>query len=221
MGNPNLTWEKSKIFNVGVDFSLFNQLSVGVEYYNDRRTSILVDDNITPLLNGLSSDYLSKINLSEIHNSGVDLSLGYFKQINKDFSLGLSSNFAFNKNEIIEIGELPKADDYAYKYRQTGYRIGQTWGYEIDYSNGNGYFNSQEEIDKSGLTYVGKSPRPGDFIYIDQNSDNIIDEKDIVPIGESTIPQIAWGQNCSLSGDHGTFLFYSKDWASSVVSTME
>ena len=193
LGNPNLTWEKSKIFNVGVDFSLFNQLSVGVEYYNDRRTSILVDDNITPLLNGLSSDYLSKINLSEIHNSGVDLSLGYFKQINKDFSLGLSSNFAFNKNEIIEIGELPKADDYAYKYRQTGYRIGQTWGYEIDYSNGNGYFNSQEEIDKSGLTYVGKSPRPGDFIYIDQNSDNIIDEKDIVPIGESTIPQIAWG----------------------------
>lgn len=168
-------------------------MSVGVEYYNDRRTSILVDDNITPLLNGLSSDYLSKINLSEIHNSGVDLSLGYFKQINKDFSLGLSSNFAFNKNEIIEIGELPKADDYAYKYRQTGYRIGQTWGYEIDYSNGNGYFNSQEEIDKSGLTYVGKSPRPGDFIYIDQNSDNIIDEKDIVPIGESTIPQIAWG----------------------------
>lgn len=116
---------------------------------------------------------------------------------------------------------MPKADDYAYKYRQTGYRIGQTWGYEIDYSNGNGYFNSQEEIDKSGLTYVGKSPRPGDFIYIDQNSDNIIDEKDIVPIGESTIPQIAWGQNCSLSGDHGTFLFYSKDWASSVVSTME
>ena len=208
MGNPHLTWERSKIFDIGVDFSLFNELSLGIEYYNDIRTNILVQDNLTPLANGLTSDYLGKKNLGEIHNSGVDVSVGYFKQFNKDISLGINSNFSFNKNKIIEIAELPKADDYKYKYRQTGYRLNQNWGYEIDYSNGNGYFNSQEEIDESGLTYVGKSPRPGDFIYIDQNNDKIIDEKDIVPIGDTSIPQISWG----------TELFFKwKSWDISVL----
>lgn len=193
MGNPYLTWEKSKILDLGVDFSLFNQLSLGIDYYNDRRTDILVQDNLTPLVNGLSSNYLDKKNLGEIHNSGVDISLGYFKQLNKEFSLGINSNFGFNQNKIVELAELPKAKDYKCKYRQTGYRLNQNWGYEIDYSNGNGYFNSQKELDQSELTYVGKSPRLGDFIYKDQNEDKVIDEKDVVPIGETSIPQISWG----------------------------
>ena len=49
--------------------------------------------------------------------------------------------------------EAQKTADYAYRYRSTGYSIGQCFGYKIDYSNGNGYINTEEELDNALATY--------------------------------------------------------------------
>jgi hypothetical protein len=93
---------------------------------------------------------------------------------------------------VVDAAELYKGDDYAYPYTTTGYRVGQQWGYVIDYSNGNGYFNSESEIAESGLSYDGTSPRAGDFIYQDLNDDGVIDTKDKAPMGYSSIPRITY-----------------------------
>lgn len=65
----------------------------------------------------------------------------------------VKGNFAYNKNTQRFMDEAQKPADYVYRYRSTGYSIGQNFGYRIDYSNGNGYINTQEELDKALATY--------------------------------------------------------------------
>jgi len=193
LGNPDITWETSRIANVGFDIGLWNQLSFSFEYFDDRRTDILVDNELMPAMYGVSSGSLPLMNEGEVHSHGVEAVLGYQRSVSKDFAFGVNGYFCFNDNEVVEAAELYKGDDYAYPYTTTGYRVGQQWGYLIDYSNGNGYFNSEAEIAESGLAYDGTSPRPGDFIYQDLNSDGVIDAKDKAPIGYSSIPRITYG----------------------------
>ena len=87
-----------------------------------------------------------------------------------------------------------RSEEYAYQYRTEGFRLGQAWGYLIDWNSpGKGYFTSQEEIDNY-CDYGFGSPRVGDFVYKDVNGDGVIDDKDLSPIGYSTsIPGINYG----------------------------
>lgn len=106
-----------------------------------------------------------------------------------DWSFYLAGSFSYNKNKVLNVNESPFSDEYAYPYRTEGYSVNQQWGYLIDYSNGNGMFNFEEELEQSSLSYAFGTPRVGDFIYKDLNNDKIIDEKDKAPILNTTIPQ--------------------------------
>jgi hypothetical protein len=96
-------------------------------------------------------------------------------------------------------------ENYVYRYRQTGYPLGTIFGYEIDYNNGNGYFNTQEEIDKyvdkdgNRITYEFGNYGLGDFKYIDKNGDGIINEEDKVPLGKTMIPEISYGLSLGIT----------------------
>lgn len=193
LGNPDITWETSKIANIGFNIGLWNELSLSFEYFNDKRTDILVSNQLYPAMSGISSSSLPLMNEGEVHSYGFETVLNYERNVSEDFSFGINGYFAFNDNEVINAAELYKGEDYAYPYTTTGHRVGQQWGYLIDYSNGNGYFNSESEITGSGLSYDGNSPRPGDFIYQDLNEDGIIDVRDRAPMGYSSIPRITYG----------------------------
>jgi len=190
IGNPDLTWETSKIANIGVNIGLWDQLSLSFEYFNDKRDDILVQNHVIPSMLGIASGVLPLMNDGEVHNHGFEAQMSYQKEFSKDFGFDFTGYMAYSKNKIINNAELYLGDDYAYPYRKTGYCINQRWGYKIDYSNGNGYFNSSDEIIDSGLSYKGAAPRPGDFKYQDLNGDNVIDEKDMAPIGYSNIPRM-------------------------------
>src|SRR5699024_4684753 len=102
----------------------------------------------------------------------------------EELKFRLSGNLSMNKNIVKFIDESVNDDSYAYKYRQTGFSLGQAWGYRIDYSTGNGYFNSEEELNDYLLeiSYGFGEPRVGDFRYLDLNGDGEINEKDMAPI---------------------------------------
>ena len=59
-----------------------------------------------------------------------------------------------------------------------------------DNSNGSQFYNSQAEIDASGLQFTGKQPRPGDLKFQDLNGDGVIDEGDQAPSTEYTMPPL-------------------------------
>ena len=198
VGNRLLTWEKSKKTNIGIDLGLFNQFTLGIDLFNEDRSDILVTLNSVPMSQGIPNANLPMANKGLVNNKGFEIQLGYNKAFSKDFSVNLQTYIDYNINKVLESDEVALGDGYAYQYRQKGFSMGQNFGYVIDKSNGNGYFNSLAEIASSGLTYEGIAPRPGDFIYKDFNGDKIIDQKDMAPMGSPTVPRISWGANLNV-----------------------
>jgi hypothetical protein len=145
-----------------------------------------------------------------IDNSGYEIEFNYNKNITKDLLLSLRGNYSYNHNTIKYIDEPIRDESYAYRYRSTGYSVGQAWGYKIDYSNGNGYFNSKQELDEylTKTKYGFGEPRVGYFKYLDLNKDGIIDSKDEAPIGYSGVPRVSYGLTLNLSYKAFDFLVF-------------
>lgn len=198
-GNPLLTWEKAHKGNIGIELGLWNQFTLVADFFSENRTDILVSRSSVPASQGRPTGSLAPLNMGRVINQGLEIQLGYSKAFSKDFSLAVQTYLDYNKNITKASDEVNLGADYAYQYRSTGYSFGQNWGYLIDKSNGNGYFNSQQEITNSGLSYDGRAPRPGDFIYKDLNGDKVIDTKDMAPIGNPVFPRISWGANVNLT----------------------
>lgn len=199
IANPLVTWEKQKQLNIGLDFGLFNALSVRLDVFKQKQTDISIQSNLVPAMQGIPSSAFPYINTGLIENRGVELELNYTKQVNADLRVSIGGNLLYAKNKVVDIAELNRASsNFYYPYRSTGYSIGQNFGYLIDYSNGNGYFNSQEEITARNLTYDGTKPRPGDFIYKDLNGDDIIDSRDEAPIGLPSVPELSYASTLGI-----------------------
>lgn len=192
LGNHDVTWETASKYNIGVDFNLFGGLSGSFDFYKERRSDILISRETVPIFQGIPQGNIPRVNIGEVDNKGLEVELAYNKEIFKGFLLHLKGNFGYNKNKVIYADEVPLGDKYAYKYRKTGYSLGQHFGYLIDYSNNGGYW-TKEALAETDLTYEFGQPRPGDFVYKDLNDDNVINEADYAPIGNGTVPRFTYG----------------------------
>ncbi|WP_080905463.1 TonB-dependent receptor [Parabacteroides sp. Marseille-P3160] len=201
LGNYNLSWEVADKRNYGVDFQLLKDLSGSFDIFTENRSKILRTRQSVPSFQGVSLSNIPKANIGKIDNRGYEIELSYSKAFNKDLSFIFKGNYGYNKNIIKFVDEPIRDETYAYRYRTTGYSIGQNWGYLIDWdSEGKGYWTSEEEIKNSGLTYDFGSPRVGDFKYKDVNGDEVINDKDVSPVGySSTVPRINYGLNLSVN----------------------
>ena len=96
VANPNLKWEQTKSYNIGLDFALKNGKIFGsIDYYNKNTTNILFQS--TAIQPAPASIYF--INLpANLMNSGVEVSLGVNLVDKKNFSWDVSGNFSYNKN---------------------------------------------------------------------------------------------------------------------------
>lgn len=201
IGNKSITWELSKKMNLGIEIGLFKDFRINVDYFTEKRDQILLKRRTVPSFQGVSSDYIPRVNMGKVDNHGVDIEVSYSHTFNKDFSISSRVNFGFNDNTAIELDEPMRSEEYAYQYHEEGFRLGQEFGYLIDWdSPGNGYFTSQDEIDSYYPYGFGGKPRVGDFVYKDVNGDGVIDQKDLSPIGYSTtVPGLNYGISLGLN----------------------
>lgn len=195
LGNPNITWEIAKKQNYGLDLQILRDLNLSVDVFKERRSNILISRGTVPEFQGVPLGNIPKVNMGLVDNKGFELELSYNKALSKDFKIMISGNYGYNHNTVKFLDESARDETYAYRYRSTGFSLNQSWGYKIDYSNGNGYFNSKEELDSylKTTTYGFGEPRVGDFKYIDLNKDGVINDKDQAPIGYSNIPRVIYG----------------------------
>ncbi|MHC8947383.1 SusC/RagA family TonB-linked outer membrane protein [Sphingobacterium hungaricum] len=201
LGNPNIRWEIADKRNIAVDLQFFKSLNVSFDYYVEKRSDILIERGTVPQFQGVPLNNIPKVNMGMVDNRGYEIELSYRKQINNSLIFRTNGNVGFNKN-IVKFLDEPKRDDsYMMSYGRTGLPLNQSIGYKIDYANGNGYFNSQEELDEylSHTTYGFGTPRVGDFKYKDLNEDGVVDNKDIVPIKYTSIPGLIYGLNLGAS----------------------
>jgi TonB-linked SusC/RagA family outer membrane protein len=100
VGNPILTWEKNKPFNVGLDWGLWkDRLGGTVEYYK-RTTSDLLLQVPLSLTSGFSTQTQ---NVGSMYNKGVELSLTGKPIVTRDFTWTSTFNFTHNINRVTHL----------------------------------------------------------------------------------------------------------------------
>lgn len=185
LGNPDLTWEKAKKWNVGLEMNMFkDHLRITADIFRERRNNILANRNTEPMLIGAS---LPAYNFGEMENKGWELDVIYRNNI-KDFNYWIRGNYSFARNKILFMDEV--TPQYAYQKR-TGRRKDQFFGLLFD-----GFYNSWEEVnalDRPISSWNGNKLQPGDIKYVDVNHDGVIDQYDAVPVGYSPIPEVIYG----------------------------
>ena len=197
LGNPSLTWERSKKLDIGLDFTLWkDKFRIIVDYFDERRDNILANKGTTPDLFGAT---LPAYNLGKMKNGGFDGEINYNNKVG-NFNYWLKGVFTLTHNLIEFQDEVVQT--YPYQYR-TGQRYGQTFGLLVE-----GIYNTWQEVNdvnRPVSSYVSNKLQPGDFKYKDVNGDGIINSFDQIPLGYSAFPEQAFG--FSFGGDFRRFDF--------------
>ena len=99
--NPDLKWEETSMFNVGIDYSLFNRRIYGsLEYYNKKTTDLLYTYEV-PVPPYLYSEMVA--NVGDMSNKGIEFSVSGDIIRKSDFRWTMSVNMSHNKNEITSL----------------------------------------------------------------------------------------------------------------------
>jgi TonB-dependent starch-binding outer membrane protein SusC len=183
--NPDLKWESTATLNAGVDFGFFtNKLRGTLEYYKTNTTDLLLDRSLNP-----STGYtVTRFNVGELQNSGLELSLNAAIMQSKDFNLDLGINWSTNQNEIIALtGETQIDSDTNEEYfidiidssgrrLSIGQSINNLWIPEFA-----GIYQEADFISGSPIVPV-TGAKAGSIRVIDVNGDGEIDTADNVYI---------------------------------------
>jgi len=210
IGNPDLTWEKAKKFNVGIDSHFFSdRLGITFDWFLENRDNILCNRGTVPAIIGAN---MPAYNLGKMRNTGYESEVTWSDTYG-GFRLNIKGTFTYAHNVILEQDEVAWADNYRYR---TGQRYGQFYGYVAD-----GLFNTWEEVNdvnRPVYQWNNNKIQPGDIRYVDINGDGRIDDADQVPIGYSNFPEIMFG--LSIGGEYKGFDFSVLFQGASHVSTI-
>ncbi|WP_316816540.1 TonB-dependent receptor [Pedobacter nyackensis] len=182
--NNDVTWEKSRQANIGLEFSLFNNINVIAEIYRQHRYDILMSRQSIPATVGLESEVSA--NIGKAKSQGIDLSADYSKTISKDFWMSGRVNFTFSQNRYVEY-EQPA---YKEPWRiLKGEKIGVRWGYIAERL----FVDDNEAASSPSQNFGANPPKGGDIKYRDMNNDGKISEADQIFLGLPETPEIVYG----------------------------
>lgn len=183
--NPDATFETGYVFNVGFDTKFLKHFDMSFDFFAERRHDVL--NGIGSDVSGLFGIGVPQINYGEVENHGVEVTLGYNRQINKDWKVEVDFNYGYAKNEIKKILE------YTYDTTpRTGADVNAIYGYKTD-----GLYQTAEEV--AGAPQNSLDPvQVGDVKIIDKNKDGIIDDYDKAIIGNS-FPRSHFGLQARVS----------------------
>ncbi|HWV69288.1 TonB-dependent receptor [Chitinophaga sp.] len=183
LANPDITWEKDRRANIGIDASLLrNRVTLAFDFFDEKRKDILAERY--GAIPGYIGVGLPAENVGSVRSRGFELQLGYQSEVKHSFSYFASASAAFARNKILYMAEAQQP--YAYLNR-TGQSIGQPFGLQAI-----GFFKDEADISASPQQ-IFAPVKPGDIKYKDQNGDNIIDIYDEVAIGKPVLPEWTFG----------------------------
>jgi len=194
--NPDLTWETSEQFDLGVDLSMFkDRLSVQLDYF-DKRTFNLIQTQTMNWPNTIGIDAML-VNQGEVRNRGFEAQVSWSDTVNKDFSYFVSGNFSYLKNWVSDIG-VKNADGTpgvwtgGGEFRNLPYVYQTAEGEPLNsfyLVKTDGIFQSDEEaaayVDKDG-NRIQPNAVAGDLKFVDYNGDGTIDDADRQYCGSAT-----------------------------------
>lgn len=190
LGNPSVTWEKARKFDVGLDANLFdNKLSVTIDYFYDVRFDQLVNRGSVPSIIGIGS---SPTNIARTSNQGFDGQINYQTNVGQ---VNFTSSFVFSiaRNKVLYRDEAQPAFPWL---AATGRSINQPFGYTFIgfYSSDDIARNNDEDLNNNVAVPLNDIPvQAGDLKYKDLNDDGVIDNFDQGSIGKPNLPNTTLG----------------------------
>lgn len=149
--SSGVSWEKSRMHNLGVDLKLFNsRLSISPDVFYTYQFDILDKRTVEfPQTSGITE--MPSENLGRLEAWGYDMSIGYHGGIGKDFSWNASGIFSFSTNRILERPTQYESNDFRYPIGQSTNAAGREEGY---YSNG--MIRTQAQLDQINAEWMEK-----------------------------------------------------------------
>jgi len=190
--NPNITWETTRTYNLGLDARMFNnQIDFTFEAFH-RKTYDILGARTQSAPSTFGATFPSE-NYAQINSKGIEVSLGYNGKVGNNFQYFVKANAAYAVNKQIIIDEATGIRAYQ---RKTGFNDDRIFGYESV-----GILRTQADINAlpAGYTILGRTPQLGMLNYRDirgansDGPDGKIDENDQNFIADHSVPPLNYG----------------------------
>lgn len=184
LANPDLKWEKTAQFDIGLELGLFqNRITFEADYYYRKTTDMLLDAPV-PRTSGYAT---IRKNVGSMENKGFEFTLNTANVVGPHFSWTTSFNISFNKNKVLSLAT--PADIFGVggpgftnqtNIIRVGEPVGAFWGLKRL-----GTWSEAERAEAAKYTSYrnGLTLLPGDIKYLDVNGDYIINDADRMIIG--------------------------------------
>lgn len=197
-GNPDLKWEETEQYDIGMNMELFNsRLVAELDYYVKTSNDILV--NLEPAgYTGLGAFQTITYNVASVENSGFEYNLSYRNNFG-DLSFQIGTLGSTVSNKVLNLGadigadSIVVAGDLGNGQRVSRTVVGQPIGFFYGYQVV-GVFQNQADLDSHPKLF---GQTLGDFKYLDANNDGVLNSDDRVMIG-SSVPDLIFGFNLEL-----------------------
>lgn len=196
-GNPDLGWEKTAMFNLGLEFGLFNMFTFELDLYTSTTSDMLLDVPVAEF-SGFST---IPMNIGKVNNKGVEFALTTTNTWG-DFTWNNRFNISANRNKVVDLGgvnEMITTQESVTFITKVGEPIGNYYTLVTD-----GVFANQAEIDNSNSPNINdrKYPsvsgaKPGDFRFKDMDGNMEINENDRTITG-NYMPDFTYGFSTEL-----------------------
>lgn len=219
LANPDLKWEKTTQYNVGLDLSLLDRkINFVFDVYYKKTNDLLISVPVP-----LTSGYATVLqNIGGVENKGIEIGLTTENLKTENFSWNSNVVFSANRNKVVSIGNgvnqfFPVVPNGTLLQQQpvivkVGLPLGTFWGYRT-----NGIFQTQEEINTQPKINSLANTKVGDRKYVDTNGDGVITALDKGNLGSSqpkfvgsfsnTISYNDFDLNFSFQGSYGAKIF--------------
>lgn len=184
LNNPNIKWEQTTSFDVGIDATLFNNLSFSFGVYSKLTTDILRKAQVNSLV-GLEAPI---INDGSMRNTGYDFDIKYQNIVRGGLFDGLSYSggiiLSGFKNKLVKFGTWEDGNNVI---REEGRPWNAFYLLQAD-----GIFQTEEEVANAPKQF-GENTKPGMLRYRDVNGDKKIDNDDRVAMEDGVFPDCTYG----------------------------
>lgn len=212
-GNPDLQWEETEAYNLGLDLALFkNRLELIIDAYSKNTDKLLMTETLPSYIIDSANNLAIQapwVNTGALNNKGMEFTLNTVNITNRDFVWTSNLTFSFNRNKITKLysksSQKPgKIGNDIYTLSEIGQPVGQIFGYNII-----GMFTCENDFYHSDGTPVARPEESGtnkpydiaenkiwigDYIFEDLDNNRIINEKDRKYLG-NTQPKFIYGIN--------------------------
>lgn len=184
-GNPDITWEKVGILDIGADISLLkSKLDLTFDWYN-KKTSDLI---LTPQPSLTSAISPTPINIGSMKNVGWEVKLSYNADLRKDLNIAFNVGYSHNKSTLLKLAQATPLIE-GNIIRETGGALSEYFGFR---SMG---LLQKGDIEKGVAIIQGQAP--GDIRYADTDGNGVINDNDKVKLGNAD-PYNTWFGSISL-----------------------